>query len=406
MFYFKLLALFAIYGSDLQAAEPYERVKLTPEARKIHAQSYVIDGHNDLPWALHKKEDMELKKYDIRKNQPDFHTDIPRLKLGGVGAQFWSAYVPARSMFDKKSVKMTLEQIDLIHRLVEKYPDTFEFAYSTKDIARIRAKGKIASLIGVEGGHSIANSLGVLRSFYRLGVRYMTLTHSLTLDWADSATDTHKHNGLTKFGRDIINEMNRLGMFIDISHVSAEVMRAAIKQSRAPVIASHSSAKAVADHARNVPDDVLKLIKKNGGVIMVNFYSGFTHPKAAITMKEMFSKRREFEQKFSDQDKVDLAYKEWKKQNPIEVGDVKTIADHIEHIIKIAGIDHVGYGGDYDGVDYLPHQLEDVSGYPYLTQELLNRGYKAKDIHKIMSGNLISAMKRMEKVSQKSPHSI
>jgi membrane dipeptidase len=268
-------------------------VKLTEEALRIHREALLIDGHNDLPWRFREKKDLSFQHIDISRPQSDLHTDIPRLRQGGVGAQFWSAYVPAESMKDHTAVRQTLEQIDVIYRMVRAYPDTFAMAYSADDIVRIHQQGKIASLIGLEGGHSIDNSLGVLRMLYALGARYMTLTHSETLDWADSATDEPKHHGLTPFGEDVVREMNRLGMMVDISHVSAETMRHALRISRAPVIASHSSAYALAAHPRNVPDDVLRAIAKNGGVVMVNFFPGFIVPEAARTMKEMFKVSRE-----------------------------------------------------------------------------------------------------------------
>lgn len=383
-------------------------ITLTPKARKIHNQALLIDGHNDLAWALREKDDMELKT-DLRKVQKDLHTDIPKLRQGGLGAQFWSAYVPAQTMFEKTSLRMTLEQIDLIHRIVDKYSDTFEMASTTSDIRRIRANGKIASMIGVEGGHSMENSLSALRTFYKLGVRYMTITHSRTLGWADSATDDKTNGGLTAFGKDVIGEMNRLGMLVDISHVSPETMDDVLDASLAPVIFSHSSAKAVANHERNVPDKILKRLKKNGGVVMVNFYSGFVDPKSAELMKDLFEAHRKIRAQHTDDEKYEKAWKKWKEQNPYPKGNVKTVVDHIDHIVKVAGIDHVGIGADYDGVSQLPHQLEDVSGYPFVTQELLNRGYKESDIKKVLGENLMNAMSKAENIAaklQKQAHSM
>ncbi len=234
--------------------------------------------------------------------------------------------------------------------------------------------------------------------YYKLGVRYMTLTHSDTLDWADSATDKPKSNGLSDFGEEVVREMNRLGMLVDISHVSAETMKDAIRVSKAPVIASHSSARAVADHPRNVPDDVLKLVKKNGGVIMVNFFSGFVVPEAARLMQDMFAKYREYTKKYPKVEDRRAAWNAWRKEHPIPSGTIHDLVDHIDHIVKIAGVDHVGIGSDYDGVSKLPRQLEDVSTYPYITQELLNRGYNKEQIHKILGGNLLRAMRKAEKV--------
>jgi membrane dipeptidase len=377
-------------------------VKLTEEALRIHREALLIDGHNDLPWQYREKTNLNLGNLDLRKPQKGLHTDIPRLLKGGVGAQFWAAYVPADTAKKGTAVRMTLEQIDVIKRMVAAYPDTFEMAYTADDIVRIRKKGKIASLIGVEGGHSIDNSLGVLRMLHELGVRYMTLTHSDTLDWADSATDEAKHHGLTKFGEEVVREMNRLGMLVDISHVSADTMRAALRVSRAPIIASHSSAYAVAEHPRNVPDDVLQLVKKNGGVVMVNFYSGFVVPEGARLTKNMFGIARDLRKKYPDEREFKAAIRQWLKEHPIPAGSVHHVVDHIEHVIKVAGVDHVGLGSDFDGINKVPHQLEDVSYYPYVTQELRNRGYKKDEILKILGGNALRVLRQAEKAARRS----
>jgi membrane dipeptidase len=375
-------------------------VTLTEEGLRVHRSGLLIDGHNDLPWMLREKKDPSFRIFDINKPQPEINTDIARLRKGGVGAQFWSAFVPAS--FGKKgiAVRETLEQIDTIHRMVRAYPETFEMASTADDVVRIHANGKIASMIGVEGGHSIDNSLAVLRMYYLLGVRYMTLTHSETLDWADSATDKPKSHGLSAFGEQVVREMNKLGMLVDISHVSAETMRHAIRVSRAPVIASHSSAFAVANHPRNVPDDVLRLVKDNGGVVMVNFFSGFVVPEAARMSQDMFQVMREMQKKYPDEKEFSGALKQYGKEHPLPAGTIHDVVDHIEHIIRIAGVDHVGLGSDFDGVTQLPKQLEDVSCYPYITQELLNRGHSADDIHKVMGGNVLRVMRRAEEVAR------
>jgi membrane dipeptidase len=398
----------AVLAEDKKTISPPPKsrapVKLTEEALRIHREALVIDGHNDLPWQFREKKDLSFRKIDLRKSQKalGLHTDIPRLIQGGVGAQFWSAYVPAETGKKGTAVRMTLEQIDVIKRMVAAYPDTFEMAYTADDIVRIRKKGKIASLIGVEGGHSIDNSLGVLRMYYALGVRYMTLTHSETLDWADSATDEARHHGLTPFGEQVVREMNRLGMLVDISHVSAETMRHALRVSRAPLIASHSSAYAVAEHPRNVPDDVLRLIKKNDGVVMVNFYSGFIVPEGARLTRDMFQIARDLQKKYPDERDFTAAIQQWRKEHPIPTGSVHHVVDHIEHIIAVAGVDRVGLGSDFDGINSVPKQLEDVSCFPYITQELLNRGYKKADILKILGGNLLRVLRRAEEVAKES----
>ncbi|HZV07905.1 MAG TPA: dipeptidase [Gemmataceae bacterium] len=399
-----VLALAEEKKNDSPSSKSRAPVKLTDEALRIHREAILIDGHNDLPWAFREKKDLAIRKIDLRQSQKSLglHTDIPRLRQGGVGAQFWSAYVPASTGKKGTAVRLTLEQIDVIRRMVAAYPDTFEMAYTADDIVRIHKEGKIASLIGVEGGHSIDNSLGVLRMLYLLGVRYMTLTHSETLDWADSATDEPRHHGLTSFGEQVVHEMNRLGMLVDISHVSAETMRHTLRVTRAPVIASHSSAFALADHPRNVPDDVLEMVKKNGGVVMVNFYSGFIVPEAARLTRDMFQRARELQKQYPDEREFREAIRQWRKEHPIPTGSVHTVVDHIEHIIKVAGVDHVGLGSDFDGINSVPKQLEDVSCYPYITQELLNRGYGKEDILKILGGNLLRVLRRAEEVAKES----
>ncbi|MHC4695348.1 MAG: dipeptidase [Planctomycetota bacterium] len=388
-------------GAGISASKAERnRVELTDKGLAVHRTAILVDGHNELPWQVRKIAESSFDALDIATPQPKLYTDIPRLRQGGVGALFWAAWVPNQTMRTGSAAGYTLEQIDLIHRMVQRYPDVFEMAYSADDIVRIRRKGKIASLIGIEGGHTIENSLGVLRMFHRLGARYLTLTHAETIDWADSATDEARHGGLTSFGEGVVREMNRLGMLVDISHVSADTMRDVLLISRAPIIASHSSAYAIAPHPRNVPDDVLRLIAGNGGVVMVNFFSGFVVPEAARRMERVLETVRELRQQHPDEEEFQEAKKKWRKENPIPRGTVHTVIDHIDHIVAVAGIDHVGLGSDYDGVTILPEQLEDVSCYPYITQELLNRGYSKKDIHKILGGNLLRAMRQAEQVAR------
>lgn len=371
-------------------------VVLTDAAKKLHSECLLIDGHNDLPWQYRERNMPSFEKFDIAQPQPKIHTDIPRLRKGGVGGQFWSVFVPSRTMKTGESLQMTLEQIDLVHRMIKQYPDTFELATTADDVERIHKAGKIASLIGMEGGHSIENSLNALRQLHRRGARYMTITHSATLDWADSATDEEKNNGLTAFGEEVVAEMNRLGMLVDISHVSPTTMKHVLRITKAPVIFSHSSARAIADHVRNVPDDVLELTAKNRGVVMVNFYSGFITVAAAERGKRRTAEKERLAKELQDEEKEKLAISKWEKLNPIPTGSIHDVVDHIDHIVKIAGIDSVGIGADYDGVDAVPTQLEDVSTYPLITQELLNRDYKPSDIKKIMGGNVLRAMREVE----------
>ncbi len=393
----RLAVVFALVTSTVAlAADPRPKVVVSDAAKQVHAGSFIFDGHNDLPWELRRLTGGMLDKVDLRKGIPEIHTDIPRLRAGNVGAQFWAAYVPATTMKEGKSLAMTLEQIEIIRAFVKRYPETFEFATSAADVERIRKSGKIASLIGVEGGHSIENSIDNLRRLHSLGVRYMTLTHSDTLSWADAATDTPQHQGLNDFGEEVVREMNRLGMLVDLSHVSPETMKDALRVSRAPIIFSHSSARAIANHPRNVPDDVLKLTAKNGGVVMVNFYSGFIHPQSAARRANLFEVQRELRAKHPQDSEYKQARARWEKENPIERGSVHDVVDHIVHIARVAGIEHVGLGSDYDGINSTPEQLDDVSTYPVITQELLNRGFTAEQIHAVMSGNVMRVLRAVE----------
>jgi len=374
-------------------------VVLSDEARQIHREALLLDGHNDLPWALRELGTPSFDQFDIAQPQKSLHTDIPRLREGGVGAQFWSVYVPADTAYDGTAQLQTLEQIELVRRMIARYPDVFELALTADDVERIHGQGKIASLIGVEGGHAIEDSLAVLDKLYELGARYMTLTHSDTLKWADSATDEARHDGLTPFGEDVVREMNRLGMLVDLSHVSAATMRDALRVTKAPVIFSHSSARAIADHPRNVPDDVLRLVAENGGVVMVNFFPAFIVPEAARINIERLKLKRQLAEQYDDKSQVKAELKKWDLQHPIPHGSVHDVVDHIDHLVRIAGIDHVGIGSDFDGVTALPDQLTDVSCYPYITQELLNRGYAKEQIQKILGLNVLRAMREAEQVA-------
>jgi membrane dipeptidase len=375
-------------------------VVVTEAALKVHQASFVFDGHNDLPWTLREKSGSSFDKCDITKSQPAMHTDIPRLKKGNVGAQFWSVFVPAETKNAGTALVDTMAQIEIVHAMVKRYPETFRLCLTYDDILKSREEGKIASLIGMEGGHSIENSLEHLRRLHKLGARYMTLTHSDTLDWADSATDDPKSDGLSPFGEEVVREMNRLGMLVDISHVSPGTMKDALAISKAPIIFSHSSARAVADHPRNVPDDVLELTKKNGGIVMINFFSGFIHPESARTFQNFLQVNRELRKKFPIEADHRAEQKKWLAAHPAQPGSVHDVVDHIEHVIRVAGVDHVGLGSDYDGIGMTPIQLEDVSTYPVITQELLNRGHSEEDIHKIMSGNMMRVIREAEAVSK------
>lgn len=399
---------FSLAGATVRAADTSATsrpaqgpVVLTEEALRLHRSCLVIDGHNDLPWELRKRAGGDLAKMDIARPQPEIQTDIPRLRQGGIGAQFWAAYVPSHPTDGRHPTLWVLEQIDLIHRIAGRYPDVFEIAYRADDIERIHEQGKIASLIGIEGGHVIGDSLGTLRMLYVLGARYMTLTHGDTNDWCDSATDTARHGGLSPFGEEVVREMNRIGMLVDISHVSAEAMRDALRVGTAPVIATHSGAYGVAQHSRNVPDDVLLGVAKSGGLVMVNFFSGYVHPESARVMKDMFDVERKLKAQYPDEAEYKKAREQWKQEHPYPRGTVRDVVDHIDYIVKVAGIDHVGLGGDFDGVGVLPEQLENVAGYPYITQVLLERGYKPEQIRKILGGNLVRALREAEETAQR-----
>ena len=371
---------------------------LLQRARRIHAAAPLIDGHNDLPWEIREKAQGDISVMNPDSALPAQHTDVARLAAGGVGGVFWAAYVPVERIGDGAAA-FALAQIGLIKRITEQSP-RLEMAFTADDIVRIHRAGRTASLIGIEGGHAMENSLDVLRQFHELGVRYMTLTHSSTIDWADAATDSARHGGLTRFGEEVVREMNRMGMLVDLSHVSPETMADAIGVSEAPVIFSHSSARALADHPRNVPDDVLRMLKDNGGVVMINFYSGFVEPAAAEQARGMYAVQRRFREQFPDDPQAARrAYDQWRRDNPVPRGTVGTLADHIDHVVRIAGIDHVGLGSDYDGVTSLPEGMEDVSRFPYLTAELLRRGHSEADVRKVLGGNILRVMRRAEETA-------
>ncbi len=369
-------------------------------ARALHKASLLVDGHNDYPWALRERDPArDLEKLDIGKPQPSIMTDIPRLKDGGVGGQLWSVYVPVE-LQGQAAVTATMEQIDIVYRMVRKYPGTFELALTADDIARIHKKGKIASLIGMEGGHSIDNSLANLRMFSRLGARSLTLTHSTNTAWADACTDTPRSNGLSAFGEEVVKEMNWLGMLVDLSHVSPDTMEDAIRVSQAPVIFSHSVARALNDHPRNVPDSILQMLPKNGGVIMVTFVPGFVSAKVNAWNKLQTAEQDRVKALMpADAAAVKAGVDKWSAANPAPRATIADVADHIDHIRKVAGIDHVGLGSDFDGITQTVEDLDNVSTYPRLTAELLERGYSNADVRKILGLNILRVIRAAEKVS-------
>jgi membrane dipeptidase len=378
---------------------------LVERARALLRTMPLIDGHNDYPWVVREKAGLDLARLDIRGAQPTLHTDIPRLRAGGLGGQFWSVYVPV-DMKGPEATRATLEQIDLVYGMVRRYPDVFEMAFGADDLERVFKAGRIASLIGMEGGHSIDGSLGTLRMFYRLGARYMTLTHTANTPWADSATDAPKYGGLSPFGEDVVREMNRLGMLVDLSHVSPDTMRDALRVSKAPVIFSHSSARALCDSPRNVPDDVLRQLAANGGVVMVTFVPAFVAPEGGPAIVSYLAEKQRLDSLHPNDPKaVTAGIAEWKKSHPDPKATLGQVADHIDHIRKLAGIDQVGLGGDFDGTDSLPQGLEDVSRYPELIAELLRRGYSDDEVRKLAGGNLLRALRGAEAVAAREARS-
>jgi membrane dipeptidase len=364
----------------------------------------LIDGHNDIAEELRENYGLKVEGLasgtDQWKPKP-LMTDMARLHQGRVGAQFWSVYIPSEVTGDT-AIRETIEQIDIVKRMVRAYPNDLSLAGSADDIVRIHKSGKVASLIGIEGGHQIGGSLAALRQFYDLGARYMTLTHFKNNEFADSATDDPKYHGITDFGRTVIHEMNRLGMLVDLSHVSPETMRDALKASRAPVLFTHSDARALADHPRNVPDDVLKLVTANGGVVMVNFYMGHLSSQFITWSADKTAEDARLKALYTGQpDRRDAAMKAWLDAHHAPRAEVGLIADHIEHVASVAGHDHVGIGGDLDGIgiDEAPAGMNTVSGYPLLFAELIRRGWSDENLAKLAGGNVLRAMRRAEAVA-------
>jgi membrane dipeptidase len=374
-------------------------------ARKILAEVPLIDGHNDLPWEYRTRVKNQLDKIDLAADtsglEKPLHTDIPRLKKGGVGAQFWSVYVPADRL-GTEATWTVLEQIDVVHRLARRYPETLEIATTAGDVVRLHKAGKIASLIGMEGGHAIDNSLAVLRQLYAAGARYMTITHSKNNDWADSATDDPRHGGLTRFGEEVIREMNHLGMLVDLSHVSPQTMKEAMEVSEAPVIFSHSSARALTDHPRNVPDDVLRRMAEDGGVVMVTFVPSFVSEEVrGWNAREDAEEARLKALHPGDPELVKRELEAWRTAHPSPRATLEQVADHVEHVRKVAGIDHVGIGSDFDGITSTPVGLDGVEDFPALLAELMRRGWTEGDVKKLAGLNVLRVFRDVEKVAQR-----
>ncbi len=392
----RYLMTFILSAAAVTAGAQQPSSSLLDRARALLKQSPLIDGHNDFPWEVREKSAGDVDARDMR-DTVEGHTDIARLRAGGVGGQFWSVYVPST---EPEPVTATLEQIDIVHRMMRKYPDTFELALTAADIERIFTSGKIASLIGMEGGHSIDSSLGALRMMHRLGARYMTLTHNGNTPWADAASDKPVNNGLSAFGESVVREMNWLGMLVDLSHVSPDTMADAIRVSDAPVIFSHSSARGVTNVVRNVPDDILRELPKKDGVVMVTFVPGFVSRAVADrNARENAETARLRALPGSSDESVTKGIEAWRAANPAPAATLADVADHIDHIRKVAGINHVGIGGDFDGITSVPKGLEDVSTYPALVAELLRRGYSDDDVKKITGQNMLRVMRKAEAVA-------
>lgn len=393
------LLVFALLATaaHAQAPDPYlARVK------KLLATTPVIDGHNDVPWEIRENREMprDVDHFDLRTNLKKQDTDLARMRKGGLGGQFWSIYIPGE-VKDSGYARVQLEQFDIARRMIARYPKDLVFASTAADARRAMAAGKIPSFLGMEGGHAIENSLGALRVYYDLGARYMTLTHNVTLDWADAALDKQTHGGLTPFGKEVVREMNRLGMIVDLSHVSPGVMSDALTVTEAPVMFSHSSARALADHARDVPDSILVRVKQNGGVVMVTFVNGFISQKFLDHGKVRSQRMRELSMGFGgDTARLRAAMAAWDTNNPRPIVTLKDVADHFDHLKQVMGADHVGIGGDFDGTGGEHIQgLEDVSKYPDLLAELARRGWTDAELRKVASGNILRVLAENEKVA-------
>jgi membrane dipeptidase len=409
------LAIALLGSSALAAPAPAPAGDIPARVARVLAATPLIDGHNDLPWEIRERFNSKLDKVDLAVDTSKLAapadgaplmSDLPRLRAGHVGGQFWSVWIPV-DVQGPRAVEMTLEQIDLVKQIAARWPADFEMAYTAADVIRIHKAHRIACLIGIEGGHQIDASLPVLRQMYAVGARYMTLTHTTNTAWADSATDNPAHHGLTPFGKRVVKEMNRLGMLIDLSHVSPDTMRDALSISEAPVIYSHSSARALVDHPRDVPDDILQLVARNGGVVMVNFATSYVSEERRRWTADRAAEAARFNSPpygglyIGQPDRAKLAMEAWEKAHPKPVVTLGQVADHIEHVRKITGVDHVGIGSDFDGIPDTPVGLEGVDKYPALLAELMRRGWSDADVAKVAGGNVLRVMAETEAVATK-----
>ena len=395
--------LLALLLAAAPAAVPAVDDPALARARRLLSTTPLIDGHNDLPWEIrtYEKAPFDVAAYDLRGRTPG-QTDLARLAEGKVGGQFWSVYVPGEPRKEGYA-RLQLEQIDIARQVIARYPDRLALALTADDVVREFKRGRIASLLGMEGGHVLENSLGTLRAYHDLGARYMTLTHNVTLDWADTQASPARHGGLTRFGEEVVREMNRLGMLVDLSHAAVETMDDALRVSAAPVIFSHSSARALTDVGRNVPDDILKRMAGNGGVVMVTFVPGFVSKRVYDAYVAREARIVERLKTVPDEQEKKRIRKEMETAEPVPSDAVNAtlgdVADHIEHVRKVAGADHVGIGSDYDGMGRGPAGLEDVSRYPHLFAELIRRGWSDADLRKLAGENVLRALRQAEAVS-------
>jgi membrane dipeptidase len=394
--------LLLVLGAALSCAPASPEEDGLEHAHRLMSRTPLIDGHNDLPWALRDRNESMPLAIDLGTRQDGLMTDMVKIRQGRLGGQFWACYVPTQAVERGEAGRLALEQFDLIHGLVAAYPETLEWALTAAELRAVHARGRVGCLVGVEGGHMLENSLARLHEYYRLGARYMTLTHGDNTDWADSATDEPEHGGLTRFGEEVVREMNWLGMLVDLSHVSDDTMRDALRVSAAPVIFSHSSARGVADHIRNVPDDLLRLTGDNGGVVMVTFAASFVSPEAARARRGFYDAwRRIARESPGDPEARRRAIDAWLEEHPAPPATLAQVGDHLEHIRAVAGMDAVAIGSDFDGISSGPVGLEDVSRFPNLVVEMIDRGWSDDEIAQLLGENLLRVLEEAESVARR-----
>ncbi len=391
---FAVLGLATTVLSFGQLGRTAEKVAISDAALELHQKSLVFDAHNNLVMQL-RKQSLSAESVDLQQDQKTWHTDIPRLKLGGVGAEFFATFVSADAVKKGIAVRETLEQIEQLSKLFQRNADSMEWAGQASDVERLHQAGKVASLIAVEGGNAIQSSLPVLRAYHQAGARCMALTHDDTTEWADAALDKATHKGLAKFGEQVVAEMNRLGMLIDLSHSSEETVKDVLAITKAPVIFSHSAAYKLAPHPRNVSDDVLRLVAENGGVVQINFFAGFLTADTVKAYDKRTKAAAELRKSFKTDEQFKIALTAWLKEHPLPTTSAKDVVNHIDHIVKVAGIDHVGLGSSFDGIVSVPQDLQDVSCFPCLTQEMLDRGYLPEKIQKVLGGNTLRVLREV-----------